>query len=377
MEAIGTLAGGIAHDFNNILTAILGYVEMAMFDLPETCQKRSDLEEVMKAGNRAKDLVQQILTFSRVTEQERKPMRLHHIIKEAIKLLRSTLPTTIEVRQNIDMKCEAVLADPTQIHQAVMNLCTNAYHAMREHGGVLEVKLEAGQVDAEFAKSNLDLHAGDYLKLTVSDTGHGMDEATKERIFDPFFTTKAIGEGTGMGLSVVHGIVKSHGGAITCASELGKGTIFNIYLPQIDMIAAQKNRPAESVPGGNEYILFVDDEEPLVHIGKRMLERLGYKVMVKTSSIEALEAFRKEPDRFDLIITDQTMPNMTVVEFAGELLHIRPDVSIILMTGYSEMVTPETAKKIGIREYIMKPIISLDLGKAIRRALNPKNEKET
>ncbi len=376
MEALGTLAGGIAHDFNNILTAIFGYVEISLLHLPGSGQIRSNLEEVINAANRAKDLVQQILTFSRVSDQERKPLKLQYIIKEALKLLRSTLPTTIEIRQKIDANCGAVLGDPTQIHQVIMNLCTNAYHAMRDNGGVLEIKLEPVRIDSESAKSNPDLHEGDYLKLSVSDTGRGMDKETTERMFDPFFTTKSIGEGTGLGLSVVHGIVKSHDGAITFSSEPDKGTTFDIYLPQIKNKIAQEIRQNEPVPRGNEYILFVDDEEPIVNIGKHILENLGYKVTAKTDSKEALKAFRKNPDKFDLVITDQTMPNMAGVEFAGKLLQIRPDIPIILMTGFSEMVTPETVKKMGIREYVKKPIVVLDLAKAIRRALNPKSGKK-
>ncbi len=377
MEAIGTLAGGIAHDFNNILTPILGYTDMIIDDVPEDSRIRADMEKVIKAANRAKDLVQQILTFSRQVEQERKPVKIHLVVKEALKLLRATLPTTIEIRQNIDTGCGAVLADPTQIHQVLINLCTNAYHAMRESGGVIEVSLGMVEISTELAMNYPNLHEGTYVRLTVSDTGHGMDRGTIERVFEPFFTTKGVGAGTGLGLSVVHGIVVSHGGEITIESELGKGTRFHVHLPRADSVVEREAPRDDPIPEGKERILFVDDEEEIARMGKRMLERLGYDVTMRTSSVEALEAFRSQPDGFDLVITDQTMPDMTGVEFVGELLRIRPDLPIILMTGFSEMVTPETAKKIGVREFIMKPIMILDLGKAIRRVLNPNNENET
>lgn len=376
MEAIGTLAGGIAHDFNNILMAILGCTDMAMLDVPKGSVTRANLEHVIQAGMRAKDLVLQILAFSRQAEQERKPGQLHPVVKEALHLLRSSLPTTIEIRQDIDTNSGTVLADPTQIHQVLMNLCTNAYHAMREEGGILEVKLDAVEVDAESARTHPDLREEAYVRLIISDTGHGMDRATMERAFDPFFTTKGPGEGTGMGLATVHGIVTSHGGAITLYSELGNGSTFQIYLPRVESATPVEILDIEPVTRGKESILFVDDEVSLVHIGKQMLERLGYNVTARTSSVEALELFRAKPDRFDLVITDQTMPNMTGVELAEELMRIQPDIPIILVTGFSEVVTPERAKQIGFREYIMKPILTRDLNKAIRRVLDQEEEKE-
>ena len=370
MEAIGTLAGGIAHDFNNILFAILGYTELTRDDVPEGSLVRANLEEVIKAANRAKDLVKQILIFSRQVEQERKPMLIHLIVKEALKLLRASLPTTIEIRQNIDTKCGFVLADPTQIHQVIMNLCTNAYHAMRESGGVLEVSLDVFDIDAAFAAAHANLEEGAYLRLTVSDTGHGMDGATMERIFDPFFTTKAIGEGAGMGLATVHGIVTSYNGAVTVYSEPGEGTTFHVYLPRVDSTAVPEATATEPVPRGKERILFVDDEEQIVRFGQQMLERLGYHVTARASSVEALEAFGAEPEKFDLVITDQTMPNMTGVVLARELMRIRPDIPVILTTGFSEAVTQEKAKNMGMRECIMKPVLASDLGRAIRRVLD-------
>ena len=370
MEAIGTLAGGIAHDFNNILFAVFGFVELAIPDLPEGNHARKKLGEVLKAANRAKDLVCQILTFSRQSEKERKPFKLDLIVKEGLKLLRASLPTTINIRHNIDKKCGYIMADPTQVHQVIMNLCTNAYHAMRERGGLLEVNLDVVEINGGLAGDLANLQVGGYVRLTVSDTGHGMDQGTMERIFDPFFTTKPVGEGTGMGLATVHGIVTSHGGAIAVHSELEKGTIFDVYFPRFESGVALKAEMAEPAPGGNERILFVDDEEPLVRMGQQMLERLGYHVSARTSSMEALEAFRAQPDRFDLVITDQTMPNMTGVQLARELMRIRPDIPIILITGFSEIVPPEKAKKMGIREYLMKPVVTSNFGKAIRRALD-------
>jgi len=395
MEAVGTLAGGIAHDFNNILFAILGYAELARNNVPEGNPARANLKEVFKAAYRAKDLVQQILTFSRQTEQKRRPLQIHLIVKEALRLLRSSLPTTIEIRQNIHSKCGTVLADPTEIHQVVMNLCTNAYHAMREKGGVLEVSLsnvdcglrQCSQADRRNAdlktddkrskiqnpKSKIGLAPGHYVRMTVTDAGHGMDRAVMERIFEPYFTTKGPGKGTGMGLALVHGIVKSHCGAITVHSEPEKGTTFDVYLPRIESTVEPEALPSEPLRKGTESVLFVDDEEPLVRMVQQMLKRLGYDVTARTSSVEALETFRAQPDKFDLVITDQTMPNMTGVELAKELMRIRPNVPIILATGFSEMVTPEKARAMGIREYIMKPIIAPDLGNAIRRVLDQEN----
>ncbi|MFH1010889.1 MAG: PAS domain S-box protein [bacterium] len=370
MEAIGTLAGGIAHDFNNILMAMLGYAEMAKIDLSEGSLAQSDLEEILRAGRRAKDLVRQILAFSRQIEQERKPITLHPVIKEVLRLLRASLPSTIEIRQNIDTNCGVVLADATQIHQVLMNLCSNAHHAMREKGGVLGVELSKIEVDADSARAVPNLREGSYVRLTVSDTGHGMDRATMERIFEPFFTTKGVGEGTGMGLATVHGIVTSHGGAITVYSEPDKGTTFRIYLPRLEAEAPEAMTQVEPIPTGEEHILFVDDEEPLTRLGKQMLERLGYRVTTRTSSVEALEAFRSNPDKFDLIITDQTMPNITGMELADEMMRIRRDIRIILATGFSETVSPDKAKQLGVREYIMKPVAIRELGEIVRRVLD-------
>ena len=369
-QALGQMASGVAHDFNNILSAIMGYAEMAQYDIPEKNRARQSIEQVLKASNRAEDLVKQILTFSRQSEQERKPMQLHYIVKEALKLIRASLPTTIDIRQNISTNGTTILADPTQIHQILMNLATNAHHAMREKGGVLEVALAPVELDSNEVAAYPDLKPGSYLKLSMSDTGPGMDLSTKERIFDPYFTTKEKGVGTGMGLSVVHGIVKGHDGAIAVFSEPGKGTTFHVLFPRIEKEIEYKAEALEPLPLGNERILFVDDEKALVDLGKKMLERLGYKVFPRTSSIEALEAFRADPRKFDLVITDMTMPNMTGDELAEEIMAIRSDTPIILCTGFSERITKEIAEEMGIREFAMKPLLMSDLAKIIRKVLD-------
>ena len=370
MEAIGTLAGGIAHDFNNILTSIIGFAELATFKLPEGDESRSDLDYVIKSGYRAKELVKQILSFSRRSEQDVKPVQIHLIIKEALKLLRASLPATIEIHQNIEFEFDVVLADPTQIHQVLVNLCTNAAYAMQESGGVLEVNLTEVNLDAAAVSQYPGLNPGPYLELSISDTGHGMDKAVLERIFDPFFTTKKQGEGTGMGLSVVHGIVKSHGGFVFVNSELGKGTKFHVFLPVVEKPIESEDQAEEPMPKGNERIMFVDDEVMLVTMAQEMLEFLGYEVVVRTSSIEALEAFRVKPDKFDLVITDKTMPQMTGFDLAKELREIRPDIPIILCTGFSETIETEMAKAMAINAYIMKPLAMQEMAAAVRKVLD-------
>ena len=374
MEAIGTLAGGITHDFNNILAAIIGYTELAMLDVPEGSKAKQKLKEVEKAGNRAKDLVNQILAFSRQSKQELLLVQISPIVKEALKLLRASLPTTIEIRQKLEIPPEqgTVEADTTKLHQVLMNLCTNAAHAMRENGGILEVSLTKVDMDADAAARHTDIRPGPYLKLTVSDAGHGMAPDILERIFDPYFTTKEKGKGTGLGLSVVHGIVKDHHGAITVESELGKGTTVHILLPRMDYakeVAVEPESRLGEIPTGHERILFIDDEQVLVDLGKQMLELLGYEVITRTSSIEALELFRAQPSKFDLVITDMTMPNMTGEKLAKELMKICPNIPIILCTGFSEQITEKESKEIGIREFAMKPLVMRDLAKSIRKVL--------
>ncbi len=370
MEAIGTLAGGIAHDFNNILTPIIGYTEYYLRKFSEDSKTSSDLKIVLNSGLRARDLVKQILTFSRQTEQELTSFHLSSAIKEALKLISSILPSTIEIRQNLDENSCAIKGNLTQIHQMMMNLCINAEHAMREKGGTLEIKLESVHLDTKFSAIHFRLKKGNYAKLTVSDTGHGMSEKIKERIFEPFFTTKGIGEGSGMGLSTVHGVVLSHGGDIMVNSELEKGTTFDIYLPTVEIGKTKEKPQPSAISRGNERILFVDDEEVIARGGKDMLGSLGYKVVAKTKSQEALETFKSDPNNFDLVITDQTMPNITGDVLAREILRIRPEIPVIICTGFSRAITAENAKAIGIRKIIMKPYVYSNVAQIIRKVLD-------
>ncbi|MFC1823132.1 PAS domain S-box protein [Thermodesulfobacteriota bacterium] len=372
MEAIGTLSGGIAHDFNNILGIIVGNTEIAMMDVPEWSPARDNLEKIRKACIRSRDLVRQILAFSRMSIKELNPLRLSLIIKESLKLLRSSIPTTIEIRQNISAESDSINADPTQINQIFLNLCTNATHAMREKGGILEVSLESVELDDKAVAQFHDLTPGRYVGLTVSDTGHGIEPGIMERIFDPYFTTKEVGEGSGMGLAVVHGIIKNHGGAISVKSEPGEGATFYVFFPISEIEAEGELETIESLPKGNERILFVDDEKAMVDAVQPMLEHLGYKVTAKTSSIEALEAFRDKQNAFDLVITDMTMPNMTGIDLTKELLKIRSDILIILCTGYSEMIDKDKAKKLGISKFSMKPLVLSEIAMAIREVLDKK-----
>lgn len=368
-EAIGTLAGGIAHDFNNILSGIMGYSELAKMKAPENSEVITDLNKVLASGNRAKNLVQQILTLSRRHKQERQPLQLRYIVKEALALLRASLPATIEIREDLAKDAGVVNADPNQIHQVIMNLCTNAGQAMEEDGGVLTVELGNVELDEFSASRYLDMDPGSYLRLTVSDTGHGIPPDIIAQIFDPYFTTKDIGEGTGLGLSVVHGIVKSHGGTIRVYSEPGKGSSFQVYLPVIEEAEKQEEESEGPVPTGSERILFIDDEETIADIGRQMLERLGYEVVAMTSSIEALELFKAQPEKFDLVITDMTMPHMTGDKLAQELMKIRPDIPVILCTGHSRLVSDEKAKDMGIRAFVMKPILKRAMAETVRKAL--------
>ncbi|MDA8162533.1 MAG: PAS domain S-box protein, partial [Desulfobacteraceae bacterium] len=374
MEAIGTLAGGIAHDFNNILTAIIGYTELAIMKLPPESPVLKNLNEIYNAGDRAKNLIRQILTFSRKGEQKLKPLQIQFVIKEALKFLRASIPSTVELRQDIDTACEPVMADPTQIHQVIMNLCTNAYQAMRESGGVLGVKLSQVELGPVDIVQKGGIKPGAYVLLEVSDTGCGMPPAVVERIFEPYFTTKKEGEGTGLGLAVVHGIVKGYGGRISVYSEEGKGTTFRIYFPvQADPAEIYKDIGFESPdPRGNERILAVDDDTAIVEVERAILAALGYHVTTFNSSQAALQVFKEQPEKFDLVITDMTMPHMTGAKLAQELLAIRPDIPIILSTGFSELIDREKALAMGIREFIAKPFIQKDLASAVRQALDRK-----
>lgn len=370
MEAIGTLAGGIAHDFNNILAAIMGYTELALLEVGEGSLKEN-LVEVRKSSGRAKDLVAHILAFSRQGEMARMPVNIVPVIKETLKMLRASLPTTIEIRQTLGQDIGKILADPTQIHQVLMNLCTNAAHAMREKGGVLEIALAQVCLQEEPILRSFAIDPGNYLRLIVRDTGHGIAPAIVEKIFDPFFTTKNRGEGTGLGLSVVHGIVTSHGGAIEVKSVPGQGTSFLLYFPVLESVT-ETMEPAvvDAPPTGKERVLFVDDEISLIELGERILAYLGYQVTTRTSSIEALALFRANPDKFDLVVTDYTMPNMTGGELAKKIREIRPEMPIVLCTGFSEMFTEEKAMALGIQGYVMKPISIHELAKICRSVLD-------
>ncbi|MCP3888029.1 MAG: response regulator [Desulfobulbaceae bacterium] len=370
MEAIGTLAGGIAHDFNNILAAILGYAEMARDDVPPESTVAKDLDKVLEGGGRAKDLVQQILAFSRQDEMERIPLQPESVVKNAIKMLRPSLPTTIEINQDITSSTGLILADPTQIHQILMNLCTNAFHAMENTGGTLDISLKEVTLTFEDLVHEPSVEPGTFVQLSVNDSGPGIVPDIKKKIFDPYFTTKETGKGSGMGLAIVHGIVKSYGGYISLYSEPGEGTAFHIFIPVIDEELLPEIEDIKPTPVGRERILFIDDEEILAEMGKNMLERLGYHVTVRNSSIEALETFQNQPDLFDLVITDQTMPGMTGADIAGRMIQIKPDIPIILCTGYSTIISEEKAKSIGIKEFALKPLSKKDIAVLIKKVLD-------
>jgi signal transduction histidine kinase/ActR/RegA family two-component response regulator len=370
LQAIGTLAGGIAHDFNNILFPIVGYTELTMDDIPADSQASQNLEEVLKAANRAKELVKQILTFSRQNDQERKPLKVQSLIKEALKLLRATIPSTIEINSFIDDECGLIEGDPTQIHQVIMNLCTNAFHALQDTGGKIEVSLKEANLGYDQSMLRAGMDVGRHLELVVKDNGHGMTQQVIERIFEPYFTTKEQGKGTGLGLSVTHGIIKSHGGDITVESQPGKGATFRVLLPVIDRIEVAKE-PIETakIEIGHEHILLVDDEEQIINLERRILENLGYRVTSKTNSEEALEEFSDRPDEFDLVITDMTMPKISGVQLAQKLMAINPLVPVILCTGFNETITEEKALAMGIEKFVMKPIVKDELAHTVRTVL--------
>ena len=370
MEAIGTLAGGIAHDFNNILAGILGYSELGLDEVETESRVHEDFQRIYNAGRRAKELVQQILAFTHQNEEARHPIRMESIIKECMKLLRPSIPSNIDFLMALEPDCPRVLADGTQMHQIIMNLCTNAYHAMREKGGTLTVGLHAFHVDEIFAQCNPELRPGPHIRLSVSDTGQGMPAEILDRVFEPYFTTKTVGEGTGLGLATVHGIVTNHGGAVTVSSEMGVGSTFNVYLPAATGLAEERVMEDEPVHGGKERILVVDDEEQLVFLFEKALSRLGYSVTAMNSSVAALEAFKAAPGDFDLILTDQTMPTMTGFQMAGQMLAIRPDLPIILATGYSESIDKDTALRRGISGFITKPAETNAVARLIRRVLD-------
>ena len=369
MEAIGTLAGGIAHDFNNILSAILGYAELSLVVVEKESSLCDYIQQIYTAGERAKDLVQQILTFSRQGDSQMKPAKIGVIIKEALKLLKATLPTTITLQQKIT-SVSPVLADLTQVHQIIMNLATNAAHAMEEKGGLLSVELTDVNLPPEEIIQDSDLTPGAFVRLRISDTGHGMSSDKLERIFDPFFTTKPPGKGTGLGLSTVHGIVKNHNGSITVSSEPDRGTTVDILFPTAEKEVRVESAGDQVLPSGTECILFVDDEQAITNMSKVMLENLGYKVIAETSSVDALTSFKNQPDEIDVVITDLTMPHMTGLELAREFQRIRPDTPIILCSGYVAKIPVDKAKSMGVQAVVSKPVSRRTIAEVIRGVLS-------
>ena len=371
MEAIGTLAGGIAHDFNNILAVIVGCTELSLLQIPKESRTCRHLTEVLKAGERATELVQQILTFSRKREIERKPLRLGSLCKEVLKMLRSSLPSTVEIRQDISSHTGVALVDATQIHQVLMNLCTNAAHAMREKGGILRVSLANVDLGEDDPAAGPGHGPRPYVRLTVSDTGHGMSQDVLDRMFDPYFTSKKPGEGTGLGLAVVHGIVESYGGFMRVHSAPGQGATFHVFIPRIeDMSGEEGAEVAPALPRGSESILLVDDEEPFIRVCRELLVYLGYQVDATTSSTEALKVFKMQPHKYDLVITDHIMPGLIGTELAQELLRIRPDIPVILCTGFSDSMAQENANCLGVRSLIMKPLVAHALAEKVREVLD-------
>jgi signal transduction histidine kinase len=370
LETIGILAGGIAHDFNNILTPIIGYTDMVLSRLSSHDPITEDLEEILSGANRAKDLVRQILTFSQQMEMEKKPIRLQQVVEEALKLLRPIIPSTIEILKEIDVNCPMVMADSSQIHEVIVNLCTNAYQAMADGGGQITFELKAFHSDdGDDSRSHPILQEGEYVRLTVSDTGPGMTEEIKDHIFEPFFTTKKSEKGSGLGLSVVHGIIQSNGGEITVSSEPGKGAAFHVYLPVTKEIAKPQRKQIDSFPRGHETILLIDDETSVLELLRKILNQLGYTVDARGSSVDALEAFCKQPDKYDLILTDLTMPKMTGLDLAEEIRKTHPEFPIVLLTGYGNTISENVLKK-NVSTIIGKPIDIRNLAGTLRAVLD-------
>ncbi len=376
MEAIGTLAGGIAHDFNNILTSIIGYSELAQLEIGPESKIGKDLQQVINAGKRASDLVRQILTISRQSEQTRQPLQIQLILKETLKLLRPSISTAIDIQTTIADHCPPIMADPTEIHQVIMNLCTNAYHAMRDterNDHVLGIRLEPIELDdKETLSPALHVSSGRFIKLTISDTGAGMDAQTMARIFDPYFTTKEKGRGTGLGLATVHSIVTGSGGAIVVDSKKGEGTTFKVYFPAAEEKISLTEELLDNLvtTQGTERILVIDDEEAIVQLMGRVLPQFGYRVTALTSGAAALRLFMEEPSAFDLVISDMNMPNMMGTDLARAFLEQRPDLPIILCTGFSDKVDKETARNLGIRDLLYKPVEIPLLVKLMRKILD-------
>ena len=375
MESIGFLAGGIAHDLNNILFPISGLSEMLLDDIPPGNPERESIEQIYQSAQRGSDLVKQILTFSRQSKPQKLPIKIQSILKEVLKLVRSAIPVNIEITSHIKLDCGMVSADPTQVHQIVMNLITNAYHSVERNGGTIDIELkETGPPDK--SEYSIRLLAGGYACITVSDTGTGIDKMLLDRIFDPYFTTKELGKGTGLGLSVVYGIVKEHGGDIQVYSEVGKGTAFHVYLPLLTDADDRKSAAfTREYPTGRERILLVDDEEPIARMEQIMLERLGYQVTARTSSLDALAAFKTNPEHFDLVISDKGMPLMTGEQLARELILIKPGIPIIICTGFSDENDVNRAKAMGIKGFLMKPVATGDLATMVRKLLDDSANK--
>lgn len=377
MEAIGTLAGGIAHDFNNILSAVFGYSELALLQSKGFPVLQRNLSGILEAAKRAKELVQQILLFSRQGEQEQKPLQLGPLIKEALKMLRSSLPTTIRIDTRIDGVFENVLANPTQIHQILMNLCANAAQAMEDDGGVLTVSLFQVELTEEAVRHHPGCGAGTYLKLRIQDTGRGIPADLIDKIYNPYFTTKAKGQGTGLGLSVVHGIIQSYSGIIEVGSELGRGTVFDIFLPAINLEAVREEIVVAQLPTGSEHILLVDDEAMLIEVLGQMLCLLGYKVTSTQSSFNALQLFQNDPSGFDLLISDMTMPELTGDRLTAEIRNIRADIPVIICTGYNRRLSDNKPETLAVQAILMKPVEQLDLARTVREVLDGKNMTAT
>ncbi len=370
MESIGDLAGGIAHDFNNLLFPIVGMSEMLLEDLPIGSPEHESAQEIFNAGQRGTDLVKQILAFSRQTEHKMMPVRVQQVLKEVLKLARSTIPSNIKINQYLQSDCGLVIADPTQIHQIAMNLITNAYHAVAQTGGKISIRLKEADLGSDDLTGSAS-KTGRYAMLTVSDSGTGIDPGILDKIFEPYFTTKSQGKGTGLGLAVVYGIVKDHGGDMGVHSDLGKGTTFTVYLPlAVKQVNQAHEKIVEILPTGSEGILLVDDEVPIVHLERQMLERLGYRVTTRSNSLEALEAFKANPEVYDLFITDLTMPHMTGDQLAKEIIRIKPDIPVIICTGFSERIDQEKIDAIGVKGFLAKPVIKSDLAQMVRKVLD-------
>lgn len=377
MEAIGTLAGGIAHDFNNILTAIMGFSELARNDMQEGTRAKENMSKVLSAGNRAKDLVKNILAFSRKSNEQRSPIELQRLLRDVIDLMRASLPSTIDIKFSVDEKCGQIRADHNQIHQILMNLCTNAAQAMNETGGVLELSVESKELSKKDVKGEPEIGPGAFVHVMVADNGPGIDSSIIDRIFDPYFTTKDVGKGSGMGLAIVKGIVRSHEGYIRAESETGKGTVFHLYFPEIFEPQLEDNSVVRDLEHGDENLLIIDDEQMIVDVNKMLFTQLGYTVVATTDPVEGLELFASAPYEFDLVITDQTMPKMTGEELAGKLFELQPDILIILCTGYSERMSEARCQELGIAKLVSKPVDTVYLSQLVRQALDKKKDVTT